>query len=217
MSNDIAGIYKIENLINGKVYVGQSIHIFRRWREEKQGNINEYVQSSFKKYGLENFSFEVLEEIRADTREELIDKLNQREIFYIKIFDCTNPDKGYNLTFGGEGVVPTEEVRKRISIALKGKNNPMFGKHLSKEIREKLSLVSKRYWKEHPEKNPMKNPENVARVAAAHFKKIICVETGIVYSSLSEAVKKLNLNQGHLSDCLNGRRKTTGGYHFQFA
>ena len=63
------GIYKIENLINGKKYIGQSIDIETRWAEHKRINERSLetikqkypLYLAFKKYGLENFSFEVLE------------------------------------------------------------------------------------------------------------------------------------------------------------
>ena len=75
------GIYKITNKINGKVYIGQSINIERRWQQEKRCAFNEsspaytqHISKAFRKYGLENFSFEVLEELKAEA-------LNDREMY----------------------------------------------------------------------------------------------------------------------------------------
>ena len=102
------GIYKIENLVTGSVYIGQSIDISRRWRDEKADAFNErassyetYLSRAFRKYckiddknvpDFSNFSFEVLEECSAD-------QLNSREQFYIDKFDSFN--HGYNMTVGG--------------------------------------------------------------------------------------------------------------------
>ena len=83
------GIYKIENLINHKIYVGQSVHIERRWKEHCFPSTNSLISNAIKKYGKENFSFQILEEC---SEEELDDK----EISYIKQFDCITP-KGYNI------------------------------------------------------------------------------------------------------------------------
>lgn len=55
------------------------------------------------------------------------------------------------------------------------------------------------------------------RIADKQSKPIICVETGVRYNSLSEVTKKTGIDFRHLSDCCKGKRKTTGGYHWQYA
>lgn len=85
----MVGIYKIENLINHKVYIGQSIHIKRRWSEHKQKNNKSVIGQAIKKYGVENFSFEVLEECE-------VQDLGKRESYYIQKYDSMIP-KGYNI------------------------------------------------------------------------------------------------------------------------
>lgn len=90
----LCGIYKIENLINKKCYIGQSINIQRRWNIHKTDSRKpKYpLYLAFKKYGIENFSFEVLEEC-------LEEELNEKEIFWISKFDSYF--NGYNQTLGG--------------------------------------------------------------------------------------------------------------------
>lgn len=95
------GIYKITNKINNKVYIGQSINIEHRWTAHRNRpynlNSNDYekpLYRSIRKYGLDNFSFEVLEECNKQ-------ELNDREIFWINYYDSSNNQKGYNLTQGG--------------------------------------------------------------------------------------------------------------------
>lgn len=90
------GIYKITNQINGKVYIGQSIHILRRWEQHKQ-NVNtgtSKIYQAMRKHGLNNFTFEVLEECSPD-------QLNDREVYWISYYNSFNSDKGYNMTPGG--------------------------------------------------------------------------------------------------------------------
>ena len=94
------GIYKIENLINHKKYIGQSINIEKRWKAEKNSAFNEKsnaydypISRAFRKYGLENFSFEVIEECS-------LEELNEREKYWISKFNSFF--KGYNQTLGGD-------------------------------------------------------------------------------------------------------------------
>lgn len=95
------GIYKITNLINGKMYIGQSTNIKERWIKEKSSAFNSLshtyntvLSRAFRKYGLENFSFEVIEECSAT-------ELNSKERYYIYLYNCLAPI-GYNLTDGGD-------------------------------------------------------------------------------------------------------------------
>ena len=85
------GIYKILNKINNKIYVGQSEDIDRRWEQHKYGKGNKHLRSSFLKYGLINFEFTILEECENDKS-----ILTQKEQYYIDLFECYNPQKGYN-------------------------------------------------------------------------------------------------------------------------
>lgn len=84
------GIYKITNLINGKVYIGQSIHIERRWKEHCSPSANSLISSAIKKYGKDNFLFEVVEECSSK-------ELNEKEEYYIHFFNSIVPN-GYNVT-----------------------------------------------------------------------------------------------------------------------
>lgn len=88
------GIYKIENQINKKCYVGQSINIERRWAEHQRDikNLDYPLYLSINKYGLENFKFEIVEECSQD-------ELNQKEIYWIKEYNSYF--NGYNQTLGG--------------------------------------------------------------------------------------------------------------------
>lgn len=91
------GIYKITNMINNKSYIGQSVDIVRRWNKHKNfsQDRSEYpLYRAFKKYGVENFNFSILEECSPD-------KLNEKEIYYIKYYNSYND--GYNQTMGGQG------------------------------------------------------------------------------------------------------------------
>lgn len=101
------GIYKITNKVNGKVYIGQSVNIKNRWKRHRKTpydpNDKSYdlpLYRAIRKYSLDNFSFEILEECN-------IEELNEKEIYWIKYYNTTNEENGYNLKEGGEHCQPT--------------------------------------------------------------------------------------------------------------
>ena len=107
MGDKMIGIYKIENLTNGHIYIGQSIVIERRLQEhlykpfyEKCDQYNTPLYRAIRKYGKEAFSFEIIEECSKDL-------LNEREIYWIDYYRSYIGDGqgGYNLTRGGDGNV----------------------------------------------------------------------------------------------------------------
>jgi len=91
-----SGIYLIRNLINGKVYIGQTINIKQRIRQHinkfKRGkHYNSYFQASMDKYGMHNFELLVLELCEREN-------LSNLESKYIKQYKSYKKDKGYNMT-----------------------------------------------------------------------------------------------------------------------
>lgn len=97
-------IYKITNLKNNKVYIGKTvISIESRWRGHKcaaKNNLDKYVlHKAMRKYGIENFIIELIEECKNEV-------LDEKEKYYIKKFHSFLGDEfcnGYNMTLGGEG------------------------------------------------------------------------------------------------------------------
>jgi hypothetical protein len=96
----MGNIYKITNLINGKIYVGLTRHsIDERWKNHKKDinkerNKNRALYRAFKKYGIENFKMELIESVE-------LCKLGERERYWIDCYDSYY--NGYNETRGGEG------------------------------------------------------------------------------------------------------------------
>lgn len=108
-------IYSYTNNINGKKYIGQTINPRQRKYQHKSSAFNENDKSydsilhrAFRKYGYDNFTYEVLTE--ANT----IDELNKLEIYYIEKFNTVIPN-GYNILIGGKNAShPFPEEQKEI-------------------------------------------------------------------------------------------------------
>lgn len=97
-------IYKYQNKINGKIYIGQTNNIQNRVRCHKS-DMNKYnnqrgdvFHAALKKYGYDNFTFEVLEEIDDEMGRDYLD---EREIYYIALYQSLTTQNGYNISKGG--------------------------------------------------------------------------------------------------------------------
>ncbi len=108
-------IYKITNLINNKVYIGQT----RRQDFKYYWGSGVLIDKAIKKYGKQNFKKEIL--LLCDNQNDA----NEAEIFYINEYDSVN--NGYNLHIGGSN-----------GGWFRGKNHPRFGVKVSKETLEKM-------------------------------------------------------------------------------
>lgn len=156
-------IYKFTNLINGKIYIGQTIqnleHRISGHRSNAKHNSDSLNKNSvdyaIHEYGWENFKSEIIEICNSQ------DELNEREKFWIKELNCKVP-VGYNLTDGGEGIIGftsqkgkhfSEKHRAKISASNKGKkfsaehkkklSDSHKGKKLSNEHCKKISEANK--------------------------------------------------------------------------
>lgn len=104
----IGYIYKCECLITGKIYIGQTIQDYKeRWRchikssfNEKDPGYDHHFHRAIRKYGKENFKWEIIETITCEELENLRNILNSLEIKYISMFDSYK--NGYNSTLGGD-------------------------------------------------------------------------------------------------------------------
>ncbi len=89
-------IYKIINKLNGKIYIGKRIWSKEKFIKSKYYGSGTYIRRAIKKYGLENFSREVICE--CISREDM----GEKERYYIKSYECSYPN-GYNILPGGSG------------------------------------------------------------------------------------------------------------------
>ena len=98
--DNICGIYEIKNIVNNKVYIGQSRNIHKRWNShinELRNNKhhNYHLQQSWNKYGEENFQFSLLNVCEEH-------ELNQLEAEHISLANAMDSDYGYNIRYVDE-------------------------------------------------------------------------------------------------------------------
>lgn len=221
--NIITGIYCIENIVTKKKYIGQSVSIYDRWSKHKSElnhgiHDNDYMQKAWDKYGEDNFIFSVLEICE-------IQELDEKEKYYIDLFDALNRDCGYNLKTGGQngGATVSEEIRKKMSEANKNAyvNNPSL---INKRKEDALKQWSDPNIKAKimGENNGMygKTHSKETRQKLADFRKdktpVLCAELNKIFDCAYDAAKELNLSSYRILCACRGKYKTSGGYHWQF-
>ena len=90
-------IYIIKNTVNSKVYIGQTkVSVKQRWQEHLRHAEygDQIINRAMKKYGVDKFYIETLEVCE-------LDNIDEREIYYIELYDSTDKTKGYNVSIGG--------------------------------------------------------------------------------------------------------------------
>lgn len=188
-------VYLITCNLNGKFYVGITNSPSKRWNKhvyDTKHNSPCVIHRAMRKYGLDNFSVSKIKQ--TSSKEELL----ELEQFYIKNLKSHVSMGGYNETFGGEapmlGRKHTLESRRKMSLSQKGRPSPNKGKKASFATRKKLSDM--------------------------RGKSVIQINLdGIVvkvFKSITEASKVVGIAGSNISGVCNGKKKTAGGYRWQY-
>jgi group I intron endonuclease len=113
-----AGIYRITNLVTKKVYIGSTVkQLNRRWAShitnlEKNKHHSPYLQSSWNKYGKENFQIDVVE-ICFDTTKEYV---NEREQWWLEHYQSFYSDYGYNVNKKADRKTYTQNQKDKVAL-----------------------------------------------------------------------------------------------------
>jgi hypothetical protein len=180
-------IYKITNLLTGKLYIGQTRNsIATRWKCHKhyrKDMKSMYIVKAIRKHGSENFKIEEIERCNS------IDELNSRETHWIRHLKTLAPN-GYNLNEGGNNAKRTEETKNKISLSKMGKPSPKKGIPVTKEQLEKNRI--------------------------SHCVEIYCVETGEIFESSKQAAEILGFSHSGVNGVCLLKRTSIFGLTFRY-
>ena len=194
-------VYVHKNKVNSKLYIGITGQSFDQRCKNGEGNRKcTYFYNAIQKYGWVNFEHIIL-----------IDGLSKEmacicETYLINKYKTLDQNYGYNLTSGGEHPVLSDITRKKIKdnhANFKGKNHPLYGKHLSEKTKEKLrnKLIGKKQSIEQRNKhsNDMKGKNN------PRAKKVKCINNGMIFDTARDAAKWSNQYDGsYIGKCCKG-------------
>lgn len=225
-------IYKITNKEDGKAYIGQTCRDPNiRWKEHYNRDIDKdtYFHRALKKYGKDNFLWEVIEE--CDNK-----ILNEREIYWIKYYDTYyKNNKGYNMTYGGEyenhlekaivGISPlgeeyhfksAAEAERVLSLIYNDKfSHAHIGSVCTGERKSHKGWIFY-----HTDENGKKIIPEYKGSRGRKNKAVVSIKIDTqekqVYLSAAEASRALGICRASISKCLRGLRKQVNGYQFVY-
>lgn len=208
---------------SGRHYIGQTTN--EKVRREHWNTEGPYagrkIDRARKKYGIKNFSYEVLERRIYESAKDARSGLDALEVYYIGLYDSYR--NGYNCTIGGNtclGYIPTNKTRNKISKA-------HLGKVVLQQTRDKLSKARK------GKKFTQEWTDNISRslkgrrctwgdkISLSKPKKVVIQYNtdGVFineYPSVKDASNKTNISMTALYKCLSGRNNTAGGFIWKY-
>lgn len=191
-------IYKVANTINGKIYIGQTKNPNKRWSQhcgDARRKPKQHIHRAIAKDGPSNFYFEIIDVGLNRWHADCL------EINYISQYDSRNSNKGYNFRPGGHVEEKSEETRRKISEALKGKRT---GYKHSEETIKKMSEAAKNMSDEHREKLSIANTGK--KLSEKHRAKLSTAKKG--KPSPRKGIPMSDEQKKKLSNALKGRTIT---------
>ena len=240
----MVGIYSIQNKTTGKVYVGQSVEIEKRWKRHiwalnNNRHDNSHLQRAWNKYGQDDFIFKVVEQCEENF-------LDEKETYWHNRFSPNT----YNLLGTGNRHTLPQESRNKISAKLKGRKmsettlkkmkeaqskinhhrkhtaeaiekirQAGIGRVVSQETRKKLSIASK--GKPLYKLRGRKRPSEVVEKYIAPKRKIVYqydMKWNLIkkWVSTQEASRQLKIPNSNLVNVCNRKRNQAGGYRWSY-
>jgi group I intron endonuclease len=197
-------LYRITDTLSNKIYIGQSNKEIERWRQHKyyarQEEPIQYISRAMKKYGVENFTYEVIACCRT---QEDADEL---ETQLIKQYDSQNKEHGYNIAPGGEHAW---------NAGLPSEQQPMYGKRQSEYFKKRMSEVHTGKVVIITEETKQKISDAMIgreitwgdKISAAQIGKIVSEETKEKQSQAAKVKVFTDEHKNNISDSLRGISK----------
>lgn len=229
-------IYKVTNLVNNKIYIGLTKQLLSKRQHQHELHSDKkplmVLHYAIKKYGKENFQWEILRECKN------FEELNKSEREFIKLYNSTNIDIGYNRTTGGENPIMSIETRQKMSssqterykdpiikqkwsemMKVVHKNNPT-SEETKRKIGQKNYANTISYWKnlnkEIFEKRKKEFLEIQKRASMKRRKKILQLNKNgdfiKEWESIAVAAKFFNISPSTITAVLIKKNKTGKGF-----
>ena len=215
------GIYKIENLINHKIYIGQSIEIERRFQKHLNANDDFLIHKALRKYGKVSFSFQILEECK-------LAELDEREQFWINYYNSLIPN-GYNMIQGGSNGAGFAKGYRVLQYSLDGHfiaeypsanqasvETGICHSDICKCCRGEKKRAGLFQWKYYGDDKII---EVVKPKRIQHSVVQIDKNTNKViqeYDSLASAAENTGIAKATICNVCNGKGKTAGGFKWEY-
>lgn len=201
---------------SGKKYIGKTIKSFKRRKSahiyEANLGYDRPFHRAIRKYG-EDIKWEILEKCKSD------EELRNRECYYIEKYEAYT--KGYNCTLGGEGHAGYKQSEETIAKRNKAISKANMGRKHSKQTKNKMSKAKLGNTNRLGKKCSKETKDKISKIQNSKKRAIICIETKIIFESITETAKQMNICkanlQKHLSDNPKYKSyKSISGYTFKF-
>lgn len=216
----MCGIYKIENLVNGKIYIGQSVQIEKRFQKHLRAKDNFLIHKALRKYGKENFTFQIIEECEQQD-------LDNKEIYWINYYNSLMP-LGYNMVDGGSSGIGYSKGKVVEQYDLNGQliNVYASANQASRETnidhwsicaccRGEYNQSGGFQWK-YQEDTKIINPLNVRTDFTVLQLDKNTNEILQEFKSLKEASEITKIAKSTICNVCNGKGKTAGGFKWKY-
>lgn len=199
-------IYKIENNVNGKIYIGLTTKDLSKRIAGHIAENKSYIQKALNKYGIQSFNVSVIDS--AESREILCEK----ERYWIQHYNCKAPN-GYNLTDGGDGLInPSQVVRraiaKKVSVLMMG-NQYRAGILHSEKTKKQIGKSSKKVWSDLEFRKKMSDARKGKVISEEQKQKISKANKGKKRTDahlFSERILKYTHSEGYVNS-MKGKKR----------